>query len=265
MNFLEGVSIIIPSWDNLKYLKACISSIKENSLFDHEIIVHLNEPKNEELNYLIKNKIKFTSSSSNIGVSKSMNIAYKLCTKNIIGFFNDDMIALKEWDKELQNFSEENKCDNTWILSSTMIEPHGHNPSCVAPANFGDSIDNFDLENLNRELEEIRKYRHSTIGSTWPPNFLSREIWDKVGGYSEEYINGFGSDPDLIAKCYAAGCRNFIAVGKSLVYHFQCKTTKRVISTQDISEEIFKKKFGVDMNYFIFNLIKRGSKYELQQ
>jgi glycosyltransferase involved in cell wall biosynthesis len=35
-------SIIIPTFNNLDYLKMCISSIKKNSKFKHQIIVHVN-------------------------------------------------------------------------------------------------------------------------------------------------------------------------------------------------------------------------------
>ena len=35
-------SIIIPTLNNLDYLKLCIKSLKKNSSFNHEIIVHVN-------------------------------------------------------------------------------------------------------------------------------------------------------------------------------------------------------------------------------
>ena len=35
--------IIIPTFNNLQYLKICISSIKKNSKFEHEIITHNND------------------------------------------------------------------------------------------------------------------------------------------------------------------------------------------------------------------------------
>ena len=37
------ISIIIPTYNNLEYLKLCIKSIKKNSAFDHDIILHINE------------------------------------------------------------------------------------------------------------------------------------------------------------------------------------------------------------------------------
>ena len=35
-------SIIIPTFNNLNYLKLCISSIKKNSKYNHQIIPHIN-------------------------------------------------------------------------------------------------------------------------------------------------------------------------------------------------------------------------------
>ena len=36
-------SIIIPTFNNLDYLKQCIKSIKKNSAYNHEIIPHVND------------------------------------------------------------------------------------------------------------------------------------------------------------------------------------------------------------------------------
>jgi Glycosyltransferases involved in cell wall biogenesis len=36
-------SIIIPTYNNLDYLKLCLNSIKKNSSKIHEIILHINE------------------------------------------------------------------------------------------------------------------------------------------------------------------------------------------------------------------------------
>ena len=45
-------SIIIPTLNNLKYLKNCINSIKKNSKFKHEIIPHVNIGNDGTLDYL---------------------------------------------------------------------------------------------------------------------------------------------------------------------------------------------------------------------
>ena len=54
-------SIIIPTLNNLKYLKFCLNSIQKNSHLDNEIIVHVSEDKNKETRkFLTSRKIKFT-------------------------------------------------------------------------------------------------------------------------------------------------------------------------------------------------------------
>ena len=62
-------SILIPSWNNLNYLKLCVHSIRKNSAYTHQIIVHVNEGKDGTLAW-IENEadINYTYSTENIGV-----------------------------------------------------------------------------------------------------------------------------------------------------------------------------------------------------
>ena len=52
-------SIIIPTYNNLEYLKNCINSIKKNSKYKHEIIIHVNVGNDGTTNYLDKENIKY--------------------------------------------------------------------------------------------------------------------------------------------------------------------------------------------------------------
>ena len=45
-------SIIIPTLNNLEYLRFCIYSIKKNSKFNHEIIPHVNIGNDGTIEYL---------------------------------------------------------------------------------------------------------------------------------------------------------------------------------------------------------------------
>ena len=53
-------SIIIPTFNNLNYLRLCLDSIKKNSKFNHEIIVHINDGSDGTLEYIKSNKINYT-------------------------------------------------------------------------------------------------------------------------------------------------------------------------------------------------------------
>ena len=59
-------SILIPTFNNLEYLKICINSLKKNSLYNHEIILHINDGSDGTLEYVKQNDFKFTYSKFGI-------------------------------------------------------------------------------------------------------------------------------------------------------------------------------------------------------
>ena len=54
------ISIVIPTYNNLDYLKLCIKSLKKNSHFNHEIIFHINEGSDGSLKYIKESGYKYT-------------------------------------------------------------------------------------------------------------------------------------------------------------------------------------------------------------
>ena len=119
-------SIIIPTYNNLEYLKLCLKSLKKNSSHNHEIIIHVNDGSDGTLNFVKTNNFKHTASDNNIGLCSSINKAAKLVVNQYILYSHDDMYFCPEWDKVLLN--EVNKLnDDKFYFSGTMIEPNsGH-------------------------------------------------------------------------------------------------------------------------------------------
>ena len=75
------ISIVIPTYNNLDYLKLCLKSLKQNSNFNHEIILHINNGSDGTLDFAINNNYKHTSSETNIGLCSAINKAAKLVSK----------------------------------------------------------------------------------------------------------------------------------------------------------------------------------------
>ena len=96
-------SIIIPSYNNLNYLKLCIKSIINNSKFNHQIIVHVNEGTDGTLEFVKKNNINYTHSQKNIGLCSAVNLASKKSNTNFILYSHDDMYFCPGWDVILKN------------------------------------------------------------------------------------------------------------------------------------------------------------------
>jgi hypothetical protein len=64
------------------------------------------------------------------------------------------------------------------------------------------------------------------------------------------------SDNDFSMKLWHVGCRTFIGVGDSLVYHFQCKSTGKVVKNDGRSQ--FLHKWGITQSTFDRFYLRRG-------
>ena len=217
-------SIVIPTWNNLAFLKLCIQSIQRNSYYNHQIIVHVNDGSDGTLEWIKKEEIDYTHSEQNVGVCFAMNMMRTKVKTDYILFLNDDMYVLPFWDKVLYDEIEKLP-DNYFFLSATSIQPHTQSASTIL-ANYGDSIETFQEDKL---LKEYMSYPiNDWMGATIPPNIVHRDIWDLVGGYSIEYSPGMYSDPDFTAKLYMCGVRFMKGLQASRIYHFETKSTTRI-------------------------------------
>lgn len=255
-------SILIPSWNNLAYLQACIGSIVKNSSFPHQIIVHVNEGNDGTLEWVQQQGFDYTYSPTNAGVCYAVNASAQLATCDYICYFNDDMYACPEWDKVLYEQIQYNGTE-LFYYSGTMIEfEQGTNQANLSPYNFGKDLEHFDEAALLHFCAHEANKR-DWFGACWPPSIVHRKLWDKVGGYSEAYSPGFYSDPDFAMKLWQAGVRDFRGLGKSLVYHFKCKSTGRVVRNDGRST--FMKTWGFTSAYLYKHVLKVGVPFNSAQ
>ena len=167
-------------------------------------------------------------------------------------YANDDMYFLPDWDKVL--FDEIDKIGHKqFMLSATMIEPSGNN-ACGIVRDFGTNPDNFQEEALLSSYKSL--YRNDWSGSCWPPSVLHIDCWDLVGGMSIEFSPGMFSDPDLCRKLWEIGVRIFKGKGDSLVYHFGCKSTKRIKKNK--GSKTYTLKWGTSASTFMNKQLLRG-------
>ncbi|MDP1726581.1 MAG: glycosyltransferase family 2 protein [Bacteroidota bacterium] len=254
----ELFSILIPTWNNLPYLKFCIDSILKNSFYKHQIIVHVNEGTDGTLEWIKEQGFSYTASNQNAGVCYALNAMSTLAVTDYIVYMNDDMYACKNWDYNL--FEEiKKKADCYFYFSGTMIEfEDTGNKAVLAPYDFGQNPETFDETGL---CEFVSRQQHPDwYGASWPPSIVHKKLWNQVQGYSTEYSPGFYSDPDFAMKLWNAGVRDFRGIGSSLVYHFRCKSTGRVMRND--GRKTFAKKWGFPASFFYKDVLKMGEIYE---
>jgi len=250
-------SVIIPSWNNLEMLKCCIQSVRENSYYMHQIIVHVNEGVDGTIDWIKSQILDYTYSVNNAGVCYSVNAMAVLAKTDYIVFLNDDMYVCKHWDKPLYDCIK-SLPDNNFYLSGTMIEPIASSNKCaIAPHDFGRTPAEFDKIGLDTFAASTNK--KDWFGASWPPSVVHKGMWQKVGGYSVEFSPGMYSDPDFAMKLWQAGVRHYQGIGSSLVYHFQSRSTGRV--TKNDGRKQFAKKWGIPSSYFYKCVLRLGAAF----
>ena len=249
-------SIIIPTWNNLPYLKICVESIRKNSVYDHQIIIHVNEGSDGTLSWLKEQGLDYTYTEENVGVCLAVNMMRTKVKTDYIFYLNDDMYVLPGWDEALEKEILSLK-DNRFYLSGTMIQPSWSLDVSIN-ADYGSTPETFREKQL---LEEFSSYpKDDWQGATWPPSLVHRDIWDLVGGYSIELTPGMYSDPDFTAKLWLAGVRYLKGLGNCRVYHFETKSTGRVKKNDGSSQ--FLLKWGMTNSTLRKNVSRIGEPFD---
>ena len=245
-------SILIPTFNNIDYLKLAINSIKKNSKYEHEIILHINDGSDGTLEYAQKEGLIYTYTNINVGLCSSINkAATKISTKYVL-YVHDDMYLCTNWDeileKEITNLDHD-----LFYLSGTNYESRdidnqykpGNSPEQFNP----DLFHKFCMTKKDKDLQ----------GSHWAPHIISKRLWDIVGGFSEEFDPGDGSDPDFCMKLWINNVRIFKSIDKFKVFHFGSRTTRNKKIVKNNGTKKFLLKYGFNPKFFRKYYLKGGA------
>ena len=237
------LSIIVPTYNNIKYLKFFLSSLTKNSKYEHELVIHINNGSDGTIDYISNNKIKYTYSNENIGLCSSMNKAFSLTTSNYILYAHDDMYFCKNWDEFLIDEIKKQK-NNLYYLSGTNVSTRFGliNYDC------GSDIENFDEDKFLKFC--INDTTPDLQSSHWAPHLIHRDLWNKINGFSEEFNPGDGSDPDFCMKLWFNNVRVFKGISKFKVYHFNSLTTRNDKVKLNNGTKTFLLKYGFNPKFF---------------
>ena len=252
-------SILIPTFNNIDCLKFCIDSIKKNSKFHHQIVCHVNIGDDGTTDYLKNEKIDFSYTNYNSGICEGINKAAKLATYDYFLYAHDDFYFCPQWDLVLLN--EIKKVGHiNFYLSGTMMNEGQIKFDC------GNSPNEFNEKKFLAQYKNLNYYDFQ--GSTWAPSIVHKEIWNKVGGLSEEFFPGYGSDPDFNMKLWNLGVRIFKGINDFKVYHFGSVVLRKklnVIKSKNKygsqGSKLFLLKWGISIKFFKKFYLRSTKKY----
>jgi GT2 family glycosyltransferase len=245
-------SILIPTFNNFDYLKLCLKSIKQNSFYNHNVLIYVNEGQDETVEYLKNKNYLYIFNSKNMGLCYAYNELAKLSKTNYIVLAQDDMYFCKNWDIFFDNEIKKIKYED-FFLSGTMIQKDRG----IVNFDCGDNYSNFDEKKLNDNLLTLNN--EDFQGTSWMPSLIPIKTWNKVNGFSEEYFPGVGADPDFNMKLWNIGCRIFKGLGKSKVYHFYSRTVER--TGRNNGSKTFLLKWRISIKFFRKHFMRSGNEY----
>ena len=237
------ISIIVATYNNLEFLKFFLSSLKKNSKYTHELILHINDGSDGTLQFANRNGITFTHSLENIGLCNSINQAASLATSDYILYAHDDMFFCKNWDIYLEN-EVQKYTDNLYYLTGTNVSKNNG----LINFDCGTIPENFDEDKFNFFCDKDESKDRQ--GSHWAPHLVHKELWMKVGGFSKEFNPGDGSDPDFCMKLWNSNVRIFKTISNFKVYHFSSVTTRKKDIILNNGTKTFILKYGFNPRFF---------------
>ena len=218
---MNRITFCIPSKSNLRYLKTCIPSIRENaSRNDHEIIVFVDSDEDGTVEWLeqvkdeynVKYFVNPNLGESLYGIGKAYDYCVEQSTTDIFMIFHADMMLGK--DADLKAF---NHLKPQTVVCATRIEPplHPNNGEKIL-LDFGMWPEEFKQEEFNQYVNEHLDDNKTTNG-IFAPWMMYKEDFLALGGH-DPILHSCREDSDVFNRMKLAGYE-FIQPWNSLVYH----------------------------------------------
>lgn len=217
---VNNVTFCIPSKDNLRYLKSSITSIRENSSLDNDIIVYVDSDNDGTTQWLDENGVRYIKNDTNIpnGIAYGYNRCIELADTNIVCMFHADMYMGKGFDnailKHIKPFT---------VVSGTRIEPplhpEGHEKIV---RNFGMYPEDFMKDAFDSFVEEsIQTYNGKITNGIFAPWAVFKEDITSIGMHDERF-HSYHEDSDIFNRFLLNGY-DLAQTWEGFVYHLTCR------------------------------------------
>jgi len=218
---MDKITFCIPSKNNLRYLKTCIPSIRENAFRkDHDIIVFVDSDEDGTIEWLeqVKDQYNLTYyinpdlGKRLFGIGKAYDYCIEKSITDVFIIFHADMMLGKDADLYAYNCLK-----SKTAVCSTRIEPPLHpNGGEKILLDFGMWPEEFKKEEFNTYVESNLNEIKITNG-IFAPWMMYKNEFLEIGGH-DAIMHSCREDSDVFNRMKLAGF-TFIQPWNSLVYH----------------------------------------------
>ena len=219
---MDKITFCIPSKSNLRYLKTCIPSIRNNAYRnDHEIIIFVDSDEDGTVEWLeenaelygVKYYINPDLGNSLYGIGRAYDYCIDIAETDIVMVFHADMILGKHADKKAYDLLE-----TKTAVCSTRVEPplHPNNGEKII-REYGMWPEEFQSDAFDRFVETQLKETKWSEG-IFAPWMVYKDEFLSLGGH-DPILKSCREDSDVFNRMMLAGF-TFKQPWNSLVYHF---------------------------------------------
>ena len=225
------ISFIIPSRNNLKYLKWCYEAIRANlSHKEHEVCVAddaSNDGTWEWCEEMHKQDPCFKAVRNEGPDRKGMTELYnllieKVATNDVVMIYHADMYISKNADLLIEKHLKPQT-----VVCLTRVEPplHPGGPEKITQ-DFGSEPETFKKVEFDRWLLETKVNRKDkTTEGVFAPWAIYKEDFLKIGGHDLLFAPTSKEDSDIFNRFLLNGYK-FVQLWESCVYHLTCRGSR---------------------------------------
>ena len=221
---MEKITFVLPSRNNLEFLKLAYASLR-NLSYSHHCILILDDASTdgtlEWINSLNdKNIIHYHNPGpERIGIVGMFDKGIEMSNTDIIFAFHADMIACKDLDINVIKHLKPGT-----IVSATRVEPPLHPPGPEKiTVDFGTETDQFSFDKWYDESEKLKQDK--TTEGIFAPWCMYKSDYLAIGGHDELFAPQSKEDSDLFNRFVLNGYK-VIQSWDSLVYHFTSRGSR---------------------------------------
>lgn len=236
------VSFIIPVYNHLDLTVECLRSLQETvEGVDYEVIL-VNDGSDSEtaagLRELATGQIRLIENPGNCGYAHSNNHGALEAKGKILFLLNNDLVLLPGWFEPMyaafQKRPKLGLCGNVQLNATTSEIDHAG--AYVA---------------ANGTIEHRREQNKSVFGTPSYSRFhfatgaccaIKRELYLKVGGLDEAFING-GEDADLCLRLKVSGYQICIS-NRSIIKHHVSATRKETSLNDERNSRLLQRRWA---------------------
>ena len=215
------VSLVIPSYNNLRHLKNCYQSIKKHAPQIEMILIDdgSNDGTTEWLEALDDSSVKKIYSKERLGHTIQYDVGIAQAKYDIVGIFHADMIMGPNYIKNMLKHLKKKT-----VVCGTRVEPPIHPEGREKIImNFGMDFDDLRIADFEAFCIRTQDANKDIVTSgMFAPWIIYKEDFDRIGGHDPIFAPFPYEDSDIFQRWILQGYE-LIQSRDALVYHLTCR------------------------------------------